>query len=231
MATLLELARLSDAVYEQQPQVAGWIRSAFHPASGGLNGFQAAAFTRGGEVVVVYRGTAQAMDGVADLKLGTGMNSTYFSAGEEFASAYRGQSNVTVTGHSLGGAIAQVVANRGGYVMATFNAPGVGVIASRNIAQSSPAMNLVRATGMVASAVRHPMQAARDVASAFRQVRGVNLCLEFDAVSRIGNHYGTVQRIAGTSRNPLTEHRITTVISVLEQSQNSALANRTPQSY
>jgi putative lipase involved disintegration of autophagic bodies len=231
MATLLELARMSDAVYTQQPQLAGWVRTGFQASSGALDGFQAAIFTRGGEVVVVFRGTAQAMDGIADLKLGTGMNSTYFDAGDQIAAAYQGQANVTVTGHSLGGAIAQVVANRGGFVMATFNAPGVGVIASRNIGQSNPAMNVVRTAGMLASSVRHPVQAMRDVTNAFRQVRGVNLCLEGDAVSRIGNHYGRVLRIHGTSTNPLTEHRITTLISVLERPENAALANRTPMSF
>ena len=231
MATLLDLARLSNAVYDLNPAVPGWVRGDFHPASGMLDGFQAAVFAKGSEVVIVYRGTAQGMDAVADLKLGTGMNSTYFSAGEEFAAPYFGRSNVIVTGHSLGGAIAQVVANRRGFLMATFNAPGVAVIASRNIGESTLAMNAVRTTGMMASAFRHPMQAGRDIASAFRTVRGVNLCLEFDAVSRIGNHYGQVMRIPGSSANPLTEHRITTVISVLERPMNATLASRMPNSF
>lgn len=231
MATLLELARLANAVYDLSPNVPGWVRTAMKTASGRLDGFQAATFARGGDVVVVFRGTAQAMDVVADAKLGTGMNSTYFDAGEEFAEPYQGKSNVVVTGHSLGGAIAQIVANRGGFVMATFNAPGVGVIASRNIAQSTLPMNAIRTAGMVASAVRHPVQAAKDMRYAFRPVKGVNLCLANDMVSQIGNHYGTVMRIPGVGGNPLTEHKITTVISVLEQPKNAALANRIPQTF
>ncbi|MBK8977232.1 MAG: hypothetical protein IPM29_15075 [Planctomycetes bacterium] len=231
MASLLELARMANAVYDNSPAVPGWVCTSFRAASGALDGFQAATFTKGGEVVVAFRGTAQAMDGVADFKLGTGMNSTYFAAGEKFAAPYQGRQNVTVTGHSLGGAIAQVVANRGGFLMATFNAPGVGVIASRNIGESNPLMNVVRTAGMMASTLRHPMQAARDVTYALRPVRGVNLCLENDAISKIGNHYGRVLRIRGTGANPLTEHRITTVISVLELPRNAALANSSPRSY
>ena len=176
---------------------------------------------------MAFRGTAQAMDGVADLKLGTGMNSSYFYEGEEFAEKAGG--NAIVTGHSLGGAIAQVVANRGGYTMATFNAPGVGVIASRNILKSTSLMNAVRLTGMAASVLRHPMQAGSDIWHAFGTVKGVNLCLQNDAVSQMGNHYGKVRRITGTSKNPLTEHSISTVISVLKK--NKILAARRPGSF
>jgi pimeloyl-ACP methyl ester carboxylesterase len=155
------------------------------------------------------------MDFVADAKLGTGMNSTYFSDGEAYARPYRNDPFVYVCGHSLGGAIAQIVANRCGFRMVTFNAPGVAVLASRNMGQSTTAMNAVRSAGMIVSAFRHPMQAARDLASAFNVVHGLNVCLANDAVSRMGNHYGNVIRIPGTSMNPLTEHSISTVNTVL----------------
>ncbi len=230
MASLLELAKMAEAVYGSSYRAGsvlnGWSCLQFRRASGALSGFQGGIFSRGSEKVVAFRGTDQGMDVVADLKLGTGMNSTYFDLGEQLASLATG-GNVTVTGHSLGGAIAQVVANRTGHLMATFNAPGVGVIASRNISPISP-MNAVRLSGMVASVARHPIQAARDVSNAFRVVNGINLCLQNDAVSRIGNHYGRVLRIPGTSANPLTEHGIGTVISVLE---NSTVGSRSPSSF
>ncbi len=233
MVSLLELSYMSNAAYDTEMSrgavVRGWSCRRIQRASGSLNGFQGAIFTKGGTTVVAFRGTAQGMDVVADLKLGTGMNSTYFDLGEQFASRATG-ANVIVTGHSLGGAIAQVVANRGGYIMATFNAPGVGVIASRNILRSNPLMNTVRVAGMMVSAARHPFQAASDVANVFRSVRGVNICLQNDVVSRIGNHYGRVMRIAGTTSNPATEHGIETVISVLEQPGNATLAARSPDS-
>ena len=239
MATLLDLANLSKAVYDDDARLGrrhvvtgGWTCIEFRRAAGLHCGFQGAIFVRGGETVVSFRGTAQAMDGVADLKLGTGMNSSYFADGERLAAlAANSSANVIVTGHSLGGAIAQVVANRGGYVLATFNAPGVGVIASRNMTSSTIPMNIIRSVGMVASSIRHPRQAISDMSNAFRTVRGVNLCLQNDIVSRIGNHYGWVLRVQGTGINPATEHGIDTVISVLEHRRNAVLRSRLPSSF
>jgi hypothetical protein len=228
MPTLLELARLASAVYDPRPAAPGWSCNGIERARGSLDGFQAASFVRGSELVIAFRGTAQAVDAVADLKLGTGMNSSYFAAGEEFTAGYELFSSVTVTGHSLGGAIAQVVANRRGHPMATFNAPGVAVMTGRNLSLQHPAMLILRHGGMLASAIRHPIQAARDVKSAFNVVRGVNLCLNNDIVSKIGNHYGRVMRIPGTGVNPLTEHGIATVISVLEKPENLSIARLTP---
>ena len=152
---------------------------------------------------------------MADLKLGTGMNSTYFSAAETYIAGRRGDPKTFICGHSLGGAITQIVANRQGFRFVTFNAPGVAVLASRNMGEATVGMTAVRLAGMTASAVRHPFQMARDVRAAFNVVRGLNVCLEHDMVSKIGVHYGQVVRIAGTSLNPLTEHRMTTVNQVL----------------
>ena len=227
MPTIRDLGLLANAVYDTLPAVQGWARQSSQVASSSFNGFQAAAFTGGGVTAIVFRGTAQAMDAVADLKLGTGMNSTYFSAGESFAAAFPPGDNVYVTGHSLGGAIAQVVANRGGYKMVTFNAPGVAVFASRNMGDATLGMTAVRTAGMLASTVRHPMQAYRDVRSAFHSVRGLNIRLSGDAVSQMGVHYGELVTIAGPSINPLTEHRMTTMNEVLA---TNAIGARTLQS-
>ena len=70
---------------------------------------------------------------------------------------------------------------------------------------------------MAVSAVASPGQALSDVRVAFRKVRGLNICLEFDVVSRYGLHYGPVQRIKGLSHSPLDEHRMTTVRAVLDK--------------
>ena len=209
-----ELGLLAEAVYEDGPNPTAFGCISRRAAAGALDGFQASAYSGRGCIVVAFRGTAQKMDAIADLKLGTGMNTSYFSAGEAFVEQFAGQ-NIVLCGHSLGGAIAQVVANRKRLPVVTFNAPGVGVFASRNIADASVAMTAVRTAGMLASAIRHPMQAMRDVKSAFHTVQGLNVCLSNDVVSKIGVHYGEVLRIAGTSMNPLTEHRMATMNKVL----------------
>jgi hypothetical protein len=215
MPTIRDLGLLADAVYNELPAVQGWACAGHQSASSGWNGFQAATFTQGAITVLVFRGTAQAMDLAADLKLGTGMNTSYFSDGEAYAAGVPPGDNVYVCGHSLGGAIAQVVANRGGYKMVTFNAPGVAVFASRNLDDATLTMTAVRTGGMLLSAVRHPMQAYRDVRSAFHSVRGLNIRLSNDAVSSMGVHYGELVTLQGPSASPLTEHRMTTMNEVL----------------
>lgn len=218
MPTVLEMGLMANAVYETTPVVPGWTCLGRRAATR-LNGFQAATFVSGGITVLAFRGTSQAMDVVADLKLGTGMNSTYFADAEDYAFDYQHLPNLYVCGHSLGGAIAQVVGNRRGLKFVTFNAPGVAVVASRNILDASLTMSAVRTAGMVVSAFRHPMQAMRDMRAAFNTAHGLNLCLQNDAVSKIGLHYGEVLRIPGTSANPLTEHSMNTVLSVLRVNQ------------
>ena len=219
MPTIRDLGLLAAAVYDALPAVQDWACPGHLAASGSWNGFQAATFTKEGVTVIVFRGTSQAMDVGADLRLGTGMNTSYFSDGEKYAaSAAAPGDNVYVCGHSLGGAIAQVVANRGGYKMVTFNAPGVAVFASRNvrdIATATPWMQAIRVGGALVSTVTNPMQTFRDVRSTFHKVRGLNIRLSYDAVSSIGIHYGEVVTLQGPTMNPATAHYMATVNQVL----------------
>jgi len=85
--------------------------------------FAAFAFQNGvtGEVVVAYRGTDGLKDGPADAAIFGGYWDSQFQRGMDFASDVRrnpeifpdssDHSKILVTGHSLGGAIAQVVAH------------------------------------------------------------------------------------------------------------------------
>jgi pimeloyl-ACP methyl ester carboxylesterase len=218
MASLLELSRLSSAVYDDQPAAPGWATLEVRAGGSGFgDGLQAAAFRRDGETIVAFRGTVMGRtDIAADLQLGIGMNTSHFGSAGDFIERYAGAGGLTVCGHSLGGAIAQVVGNRYRIKFATFNAPGVAVLASRNIAQASPVAAAVRVGGAAVSAVLHPVQFAQDVSSSFYRVNGTNIALVNDVVSQIGVHYGRVIRIAGTGVNPLSQHGIATVIEVLQ---------------
>ena len=214
-----DLGLMAAAVYEAAGAdlVPGASRIDRQEAAGSRwDAFQAAAYTMSGKLVVVFRGTSSLGDGITDVALGLGMNSAYYEQGEAFV-AKQGAGDIVLCGHSLGGAIAQVVGNRMGLPIVTFNAPGVAVVASRNIASATSVGTAVRVGGMLASAVVRPGQAWKDVKATFREVRGLNICLMADAVSRIGVHYGKVERIPGTSMNPKTEHGIATVNAVLKK--------------
>jgi pimeloyl-ACP methyl ester carboxylesterase len=213
-----DLGVMAEFVYEEEskPLPEGLVRSDRQAAVGSKwNAFQADAYTFGGKCVVAFRGTSGGGDAITDVALGVGMNSAYYEQGEEFVRK-QNRSDVILCGHSLGGAIAQVVANRTNVPMVTFNAPGVAVLASRNILTANPGAAAVRIGGMVASAFARPGQALKDVKSAFNVVRGLNVCLIGDVVSLIGVHYGRVERIlGGDSINPLKLHSIVTVNAVL----------------
>lgn len=216
MITILEYGLLSNAVYEDTPDVEGWACTRFHAGLG--EGMQAGVFTRGQKTVVAFKGTTpnQVSDLVADLKIGTGFNTSYFSAAERFAQLYANVPDLVVTGHSLGGAIAQTVGNRRRIPFVSFNAPGVAILASQNIHTTSPHMMAVRLAGGALSMLRHPMQSMRDMASAFHDSLGVNIRLSGDIISTIGLHYGPLVNLSG-SGDPLSQHSMDTVLGVLRR--------------
>ncbi len=228
MPSIHTLAQLSQAVYDESPQAAGWSRAAFKPERSGVwegDGFQGATFTRGDEVVFAFAGTdpSSHQDIRADLKLGLGMNTGQFRQAGEFLdkTLVKDGSNVSVTGHSLGGAIAQIIGNRRGLPFCTFNAPGVAVLASRNVDQMAVAAGLgtmaVRMAGMAVSALADPSQAMEDIGAAFRRARGVNFRLEKDVVGRIGVHYGDIVTLPfnSSATDVLTNHSMDSVLEAL----------------
>ena len=237
MISLLELAKLSEAVYDVPPKaVDGWTLGAYRLGrSGGLwEDLQAAIYNKaGGGTVVAFRGTNLSMSAIlgtaqdldADVTLGAGANINAYNAAAKFMEKVANRPEVIVTGHSLGGAVAQIIGNRWRLRIATFNAPGVGVLSSRNIGEANPIMFGVRTLGMVGSEVEHPWQAVSDMGSAFHRMKGVNLRLDGDIVSKIGEHYGKLLTIAGPSgAGALEQHKIGSVISALEK--RTDVANR-----
>lgn len=237
MMTLLDLAKISSAVYPNPPaEVEGWSRGAYRLGSaGGLwDDLQAAIYNKqDGGTAVAFRGTNLSMsqilgsvqDLMADLELGLGRNTNAFGVAGDFMRQVAGRPEVVVCGHSLGGAVAQIIGNRQRLRIATFNAPGVGVWSSKNLGSTDPLMFLVRTAGMVSSAAAHPIQAAQDLGAAFHHVRGVNVRLDGDVVSKIGLHYGTLTTIKGPANGgAMEQHKMDSVVASLTKSPE--LANR-----
>jgi hypothetical protein len=225
MARMLTYALMSNAVYDADPRLDGWTRVGFRPSGGGLtDAFQGVAFRQGHEIVFAFKGTSNGRDAIADAKLGVGMNThQYARAGEFVAQVPLHGCSVSITGHSLGGAIAQIIGNRHRLPFVTFNAPGVGLV-SRNAGEVAATMGLgtavVRTAGATLSALMHPMQAAQDAGSLFYRVRGVNFRVGKDVVGSIGVHYGRVVELAyaGGAMDLIEKHRMPAVLSSLSAS-------------
>jgi VCBS repeat-containing protein len=121
MASKEEFSQLSLYVYDINPDAnqdnrplepPGWERLEYH--SDRLDGFSYGVFRRIGttEVVVAYAGTNSGIDWIANVKNGIGLSSTQTTAA---ALAYldakqKYGSNISLTGHSLGGGLASVMA-------------------------------------------------------------------------------------------------------------------------
>jgi pimeloyl-ACP methyl ester carboxylesterase len=234
MATGLEYAKIADIVYSTNPQftdppLTDWhrVEGGFHQSTAAFTGaFQGVALSKGAEVVIAFKGTATdgsttKRDVLADFMLGFGMNTSHYTRATEFVTSVlgRGFSRISLCGHSLGGAIAQVMGNRFRLPFVTFNAPGVALL-SRNLDEVAQTFQTgtakLRAVGAAASALVHPVQAVQDAVALFHRTRGANLRLPGELVSRVGVHFGRVIDVPALLRAPDEQHKIGTMIYALE---------------
>ncbi len=130
---ILTYGSLSNAAYANGTVPMGWsvLKTSEQLFSGSETGFAALALRNEatGETVVAYRGT----DGIRDLTSSDMQLALQNDVPEQYKEArafYKAisdeyGSNITVTGHSLGGALAQLVAAIEGKTAYTYNAPGV----------------------------------------------------------------------------------------------------------
>ncbi|ARE42353.1 hypothetical protein RGUI_4327 (plasmid) [Rhodovulum sp. P5] len=226
MPSIFEFAMLSSEIYSDIPSDAGgWTVSAnkLKWASGEL---QAAVFTKNRQSIVAFKGTTGGTDFLADFKLGVCMNSSYFRKAEAFVEK-NAPAGALLTGHSLGGAIAQVVGHRKKMPFVTFNAPGVALLPNfgtssfgRNLSQLNPVMGAIRAAGTVAGAARHPRQAAKDFCALPNKSDGLNYRLSGDLISQAGIHRGKVITLSGADYdgNPLAQHSMDNLMFEIAES-------------
>ncbi|MDD5613038.1 MAG: DUF2974 domain-containing protein, partial [Gallionella sp.] len=134
MATAIEYALMAGASYistrsdsNKFPAPQGWIENVELRKNDPVSGFEATYFTNGSEYVISFAGTydQSAADLNADANLGAGTISDQLIQAAEYylqvkASAPVG-ANITLTGHSLGGGLASLVAVFFGESATTFD--------------------------------------------------------------------------------------------------------------
>ena len=137
-----QLAQMSTEVYKiPAGAVAGWTVVDAEPKNGQdkANGFAAAAYRNNttGDVVIAYRGTSEKRDAGADLAIGSPLAAwdSQFKDTLDFAKRVKDahpHAAISVTGHSLGGGLAQVASQAYGFHGITFDPAG-----AENIVRSS----------------------------------------------------------------------------------------------
>ena len=122
---------LSQAVYDDEIKaIDGW--EPIKTNKNSKNGFKATAFTNGNAIIVAYCGTNGTSDILSDTQLAQDKIPEQFKDANEFYEQIRKEnpdSIILVTGHSLGGSLAQLIASKHKDTNAvTYNAHGVDKI-------------------------------------------------------------------------------------------------------
>lgn len=110
------------------------------------NGFQTTIYHKNNEIVISYRGTDTARDWNDDFQMWKNQipdqlqqaNGVYKEIKKIFPNA-----NITVTGHSLGGSLAQLVSAENGCQAVTFNAYGTGDILNNEGYYNTKNLNII----------------------------------------------------------------------------------------
>ncbi len=221
MATILDLANMCQAIYARDPSDTSDSKVKAGALSGNYtllaeaqtfiehhSGFEGGIFECGDTWVVCYRGTrpSDSRDLKADLKIGLKkIPEQFYPAMALFERAHLAHgTKVIITGHSLGGGLAQLVSAASTYPAVTFNAPGMKSIA-RGMAKKTP--------------------------WGFHAANCLNIVLKNDPVSSFGTLIGKKLRLPNPdtsfSLNPMkyaAAHKQANVIRAIRYSKYHSLA-------
>jgi Ca2+-binding RTX toxin-like protein len=116
MASALEYAELATAVYARSdandtPLTDGWVQIVRQEDDEW--GFSASAYQKGGEIVISFAGTNESMDWASNVPGGIGLGALQITEALDFVlgvMAQNPEATFSLTGHSLGGGLASVMA-------------------------------------------------------------------------------------------------------------------------
>lgn len=225
---LVDAALAASAAYDTG-SVPGYIQvsdSSF-PNSKETNGFHAAAFEKGNEIIIAVRGTDPSGFNKLVYNL---FSDTSFATGDPTSSlrsevaqlvAFLAQvvkdhpgAKITLAGHSLGGALAQIVGQAANLPVISFDAPGALLVVKQLADQLAPLKALPTSSGPTQAVVNY-------------RLRGDQISLigtQIGTTVTVGNVYGdvAVDKLAPTYF--LDFHSIATLISQIGTRCASVLA-------
>lgn len=198
MTTLLDLALISSHIYHSDSghpeavkakQGRPFKRLADAAVMEHSSGFQGAIYECGDTWIVAYRGTESWDDVKADLNIGVGnVPGQFVPAMQLFEKAQqiKNLSKIIVTGHSLGGGLAQLVSANKVALGVTFNPPGMAGMAKKLSGKGY----------------------------SFHSANVLNVVLRWDPVSEVGTLVGKKLRLPNS--DVFGGHYISTVIKAIK---------------
>jgi hypothetical protein len=200
MATISDYVYIAEDIYNRNggSQGGGWDIQKLETATWYGNGFQGGVFVQDSEVIVAFSGTmggpttAPVSQNTANMRIGLHVIPNMAGAAKTLVKwAERYDRPISIVGHSLGGALAQVVGAWSGHPFISFNGPG-----------------MARHLQIAAFNIFKPRQMRRSI-KALRADDALGICFNVkgDFVGEFGRHIGEVvslQPAPGRSKHDLS---------------------------